>query len=290
MLELGIGADFIREIGLIYQLCALALLAFAIWYGRTWKRKVLYALLVSTIVLGPVLPHIYQTIPHKHKYVEARAIFSERCKAAGEKINSRVLNVEGVLLLNLRPDDKAANRNNPNWPDAGLPDEAGGESYIHTFISWEHQQFPPQRGYLNSEPISRNGHVVISGYAFVDIQEENGTISRHRYRKPPSLETEKATVAANAAARYAVAFRNLTDASDRARWIAGTTVTVTDRQTSEVLAEKTWYSFDPGQGSEAAGRRPWGFAETCPELTGWRGAATRMFVDQVLIPMPEAVK
>ncbi|OUL98425.1 hypothetical protein A8M77_31735 [Variovorax sp. JS1663] len=73
------------------------------------------------------------------------------------------------------------------------------------------------------------------------------------------------------------------DPWDRAHWVAGTTVTITDSQTDSVIAQSTWYSFEPGLGSTEGHRSPWGFAITCPKLA-WVGAPTRMFVDQVLKP------
>jgi hypothetical protein len=84
-------------------------------------------------------------------------------------------------------------------------------------------------------------------------------------------------------ARYAISFADISDPADRRFWIAGTTVTVTDTKTSEILATSTWYAFEPGQGSTAGGRQPWAFATTCP-ISGGGNSSTRFFVDQVLKP------
>lgn len=222
---------------------------------------------------------------YQERYAKAKALFDEKCKSAGERIHKTADSVEGVLLLNVRPSGIAEHRANPNWPDAGLPDEAGGEDYIRTFLSWEHQQFPPRRGYLNSHPNNLSGYLVFPGYTFVDVKD-GSDIYRYTFQKPPSNELSKSMVSSTPA-RYAVSFRNMTDEADRAMWVAGTTVTIADTQTNETIAEHTWYSFEPGQGSRAGGRAPWGFAKTCPELNGGRGGSTRMFVDKILKPKQE---
>lgn len=219
---------------------------------------------------------------YPEKYAKAKALFDERCKTAGEKIYKTADGVEGVLLLNVRSSDIAAQRANPNWTDAGLPDELGGDDYIRTFLSWEHQQFPPRRGYLNSHPTNRSGYLIFPGYSFVDVKEDAG-IYRYAFRKPPDNALSKSLLSGKPA-QYAVLFRNLTDEMDRAMWVAGTIITVTNTHTNEVMAEYTGYSFEPGQGNTDGARAPWGFAKTCPELAGWRGGATRMFVDKVLKP------
>lgn len=71
--------------------------------------------------------------------------------------------------------------------------------------------------------------------------------------------------------------------------MAGTTVTITDMQTSETLGTKTWYAFEPGLGSRTGARTPWLFAVTCPSLVEGESMRypTRMFVDQVLKPKKE---
>ncbi len=288
MLELGIGADIVRGIGVVIWVVFAGLMYLAIRKPKTKWRKIGWAAVVLLVFFGPMLPGAYRQYEHKQRYEKAKALFDERCKTAGGKIYRTADAVEGVLLLNVRPLGIAAQRANPNWPDAGLPDEAGGDDYIRTFISWEHQQFPPRRGYLNSQPTNRSGYLTFSGYSFVDVKEDGG-IYRYAFKKPPENELLKYPLKSRPA-RYAVSFRNMTDEVDRSMWVAGTTITITDTDTNEVMAEHTWYSFEPGQGSTAGARAPWGFARTCPELSGWRGGATRMFADQVLKPRKEGMK
>lgn len=219
---------------------------------------------------------------YKARYEAAKALFDERCKSAGQKIYKSVDNVEGVLLLNLRANDRTKNEANPNWPDAGLPNEYGGEDYIANFLAWEHHQDKRSpRGYLNQTPSD------LPGYRYVDVKDAEGVMWRYTLRKEGEVGYPKLAKVElkEMSARYAVSFANLIDPEDRKKWVAGTTVTVVDTRTSEVLAQATWYSFEPGQGSTANYRQPWRFAKSCPELRGEQERApTRFFVDQVLKP------
>jgi hypothetical protein len=121
----------------------------------------------------------------------------------------------------------------------------------------------------------------------VDVKSEDGVISRYTLsdvKNPDSNKLSKALLR-QAPARYAVSFTNMIDSDDRAKWVAGTTVTITDTRSAEVIATSTWYSFEPGQGSTAGYRSPWGFARTCPDLRGSAARSpTRFFVDRVLKP------
>ncbi|GKT00624.1 hypothetical protein AVKW3434_14565 [Acidovorax sp. SUPP3434] len=99
----------------------------------------------------------------KERYARGKAIFDERCKSAEERINRTVEGVEGVLLMNVRGADASERNSDPYWPDAGLAQQFGGDSYIRSFLEWEHQQRPPNRGYLNTELESPRKHLTFSG-------------------------------------------------------------------------------------------------------------------------------
>ena len=283
MIELGIGADIVRGVVLIYWLVCLGFAALALWLGTSGPRKVVYALLVVLLFVAPGLPNLYRNLDYRHKYAKAKTLFDERCKAADATIYRTVENVEGVLLLNVRPDDKAASRADPRWADAGLPDEAGGQHYVRTFLQWEHRQFANQRGYVNDEATDSSSYGVSPGFSFVDVQERDGAVYRYRLGASVTEALSRAPIAGNPA-RYAVSFTNDANPDDRKYWIAGTTVTITDMTDNAVVAKSTWYALEPGQGERGGGRAPWGFAQRCPAWSSPLGAQTRMFVDQVLKP------
>jgi hypothetical protein len=284
MLELGIGADIVRGIGWVFTLAFFAALALALWRGKTRRRKLINVGLVLLVFIGPALPGMYRSFETKQKYANAKALFDERCKTAGEKIYQTVDNVEGVLLLNVRPgvENILANEANPNWLDAGLPNERGGEEYIASFLMWEqHQDKRNPRGGLNYAPSD------LPGYRYVDVKSDDSTIYRYTLAEPGNPDSAKLSksILKGKPAQYAVSFVNIRNEADRQHWVAGTTVTVTDTQSAEVLAESTWYAIEPGQGSRAGTRQPWRFALSCPDIRGSRERTpTRFFVDQVLKP------
>ena len=284
-LDLTPFGPLLSALGLLYWALAIALAAFALWYPKRWLLKLSLAVLVFTVFVYPVVRHAQrqqiQRDQSKGRLDAAMALFAERCKTAGKVVHKTIEGVEGVLLLNVRSRSKASDRSDPNWPDAALANERQGEEYIANFLQWEqHKDKRSPRGYLNYAPSD------LPGYKYVDVKESGGLINRYVLSErgnPDSANLSKSALIGKPA-RYSVSFVNMIDPVDRAYWIAGTAVTITDTQTQEVLAHSTWYAMDPGQGSTAGARAPWGFAWTCPEMKGWVGAPTRMFVDQVLKP------
>jgi hypothetical protein len=278
-LDLTPFGSVFNAVGSLYWLIFGAVMLWVLRRKKSWRHRVGDALIV--LLLFGILPGYegwkdYQA-PKRLRTAEAR--FQERCKPAGEKINRTVDNVEGVLLLNVRPKADAGKYADPNWPDAALPHEHRGEGYIRTFLFWEHHEDKRSvRGFLNEVPSD------LPGYRFVDVKEDDGSVSR--YRLAPGSQTGELTrdKVTHGIARYAISFVNFAEPEDRARWIAGTKVLVTDTSTGEVIGESTWYSMDRGQGSRAGFRDPWGSAKTCPPLNSWVGGTTRFFVDKVLKP------
>lgn len=211
------------------------------------------------------------------RYLKAKAVFDERCKTAGWKIYRKVENVDGILLLKVRPptgDDYFKKIYDPMWEDAALSGEYTGEYYIKGFL---YNDFPgsTENGIIEEE---RNG------YYYVDVLE-NGVYTRYALayndNHAPMTQTPITTPA-----RYAVTYENMVDPADRAMWIAGTKVIVLDTQTDEVLGEAIWYSFDPAQGLgrefRNSGTPPWSNTIICPK-SGSYNLPTRLFLDHILI-------
>jgi hypothetical protein len=266
--------------GNLYLLLALAGICAALWFGKTWTRKLVYAVLVLALFIAPITPEIYRTVEFRSRFVKAQALFEERCKTAGEKIYKTVDNVEGVLLLNVRQGDIAENRTNPNWEGAALPNDATGLGYIENFLVWEHSDGKSQRGYLNNSP----DKATSQGYQFVDVKQEDGSVLRYRLSRAGSSELVSENLRGEPA-RYSVEFTSQGHPRDRKHWVAGVSITLSDTRSGEVLAQHISYAFEPGLGNTSGARSPWGFAVTCPAWHGWDGARTRFFVDQVLKPV-----
>ncbi len=269
-------------LGSLYLLLALVAVCIAIWKGKTRPRKLIHAGVVLAVFMAPIAPEIYRSIEYRGRLAKASALFEERCKTAGEKVYKSVEGVEGVLLANIRVDDVAANRANPMWVNAALPNEHGGEWYVISFLGWE-QRYGERPGPVNLNPTPH------PGYRYVDVAAQNGRFTRYalveketnvgkRWVLGPGVPQAQPT-------RFSVGFENMVLPDDRKHWVASTRLTVVDTENGELLGERTSYSFEPGLGSADGLRQPWGFAIGCPAFVN--GAQTRLFVEHILKPVAE---
>jgi hypothetical protein len=307
MLELGVGADLFRAVGWVFIAIVLIAVALALWLPKPWWGKAGAAAIVlgiASIVPMKANKEISQqqvkVDDYKKRYAIAKALFDERCKTAGEKVYKTVENVEGVLLLKTWVGGSALMTAkydphfDPMWPEAGLPYEYGGDSYISSFIAAEFEDTyldPKQkmpkgtRGGLGlGRRPSTSENLMQYGYLYADALQQDQTYVRHQlFPVDDSRRVEvRVTPLKGKPSRYAVDFKYEINLDDRMHWIAGTTVTVSDTQTGDVLAERNSYAFEPGFGSKAGDRMPWLFSETCPKSTAHH--TIRLFVDQVLKP------
>lgn len=257
--------------------------------------------------------------PPKPTQQNALKVFEEKCKnLAGTKIYKKIENVDGILLLKIRP--KFTNNESVTkdrfLPHAAFIDEFGGDYYISTFLR---NEVP-----ITSEPISPNsrGHIVPlvtpkarrekkdhPGYKFVDYIDP---IDGRHYRYTESIEVTghadlthpnvkrilkenpsydiniygpilKKTETQTPLPRYAVTYEDHVIPEDRALGIASSTIKVIDTATGELLAEYTNYSIGSGfENKYSTGS--WLNAYSCPSNYMDSHARTRQFVDQVLIP------
>ena len=248
----------------------------------------------------------YQTKQNEFqaRYNKAKAIFDERCKTAGEKIYHTVEGIEGITLLNVPQEYTHALIDDPMWEGAALPHSGGGDNYIRKFLDWElrNKSNNPQRTLRDVDPSPRNKETfkrifgyekkleiddrVYDGYRYVDVKQPNGSYLRYQY---PSASERKdrdtiiTTPLNRKPARYAVEYSPIIDPADRQYWIAGLTINIYDTETDTLMASKTWYSMEPGQGNRNQ-RVPWAFANICPASGQNQRDVIRLFVDQVVKP------
>lgn len=245
-----------------------------------------------------------------------QALWEEKCRTvAGERIYKTVSDVEGLVLLKVRP--KAGGREwaDPNWPGAAFARENMADGYINTFLGYEYattvNDLPEQitkeeRGYIATN--RRAGLMDRPGYDYVDvIDAEDG--QRYRYSGSEKLVGRKDTTAkgvqmalardpnydlniyrwtldkvaaTDPAPRYGVTYEDHVIPEDRALGVASSTVQVIDLKTGEVLGEMLRYAWStPASGANPS---PWLTAHRCPDHAVGTNSATRKFVDQVLIP------
>lgn len=70
--------------------------------------------------------------------MKARALYEEKCKTmAGEKIYRTVPDVEGIVLLKVRPQAGSRAWADLMWPGAAFALESRADEYITTFLGYE---------------------------------------------------------------------------------------------------------------------------------------------------------
>lgn len=146
---------FVKGLALVAALLALAVLAACARKESTETAK-------RTAGITP--PELAQ---------KAKALFDEKCRTvAGEKIFRAVPDVEGIVLLKVRPERSDKELADLMWPGAAFALESAGDWYITTFLGYEQTAVPvgqpvtrESRGYITPDkrPNSR------PGYRYVDI-------------------------------------------------------------------------------------------------------------------------
>ena len=248
------------------------------------------------------------------KIKQAEALYKDRCeKVAGIKIYKTVPDVEGLLLMKIRPERTDRELADPNWPGAAFGREFQGDSYIKSFLGYEHSSsadgspvIPTHRGYINTD--KRPGG--LPGYRWVEVPDPKDG-QRYRYtgsekpsgkKNPQAYKAElekdpnydmnvyrwsldKTPSPSKTPPRYAVTFEDHVIPEERALWVASSTVKVLDLKTNEVLGEMTRYAISYIHAPRNS--MPWLNHSICPAPSVSSGTATRQFVDQILIPAKE---
>lgn len=127
-------------------------------------------------------------------------------------------------------------------------------------VLWRPSLQAPAMGFKGTVTLTKN-------YEFVDVLEKSKQIIRYRQKLDEQANQKgdwfiKESVID--ASRYAVRYEPLVDPADRQYWVAGAKVTVIDQQNNEVMATKTWYALEPGQGATGNSRSPWRSVIICP--------------------------
>jgi hypothetical protein len=236
-----------------------------------------------------------------------KALWEEKCHTvAGEKIYKTVPDVEGIVLLKVRPNGSQSEREwaNPMWPGAAFAREGTGDGYIESFLGYEHSGSPTgepvtptSRGYIGTDFQPKNPS-NLPGYRYVDvIEEKDGQRYRYTGRWEEPWQYDKSYLkgyikffldkspAPEPSPRYGVTFEDHVIPEERALGVASSTVKVLDLQTGEVLGELLRYAWSTP--ANLGNPNPWLTAYRCPDHAVGTGAATRKFVDQILIPRKE---
>jgi hypothetical protein len=204
------------------------------------------------------------------RLAKARAMFAEHCRDAGEKIFRTVDDVDGIFLINRRPENN--NYDDQFAMDDPYGNDAGGDRYIESFLRGGNVAATPPAG------VSPD-HI---GYIFVEaLDPRDGVRYRYAGRIEEPWQTDKRalkgytrftldrTPAVGPKPRYALEYKDISTREDREYWIAGSSLKVLDLETNTVVAERVGYMIDLRQGSREGGRRPWFFAanNSCPSFS-----------------------
>ena len=282
MIELTGWSDVLRGLGTLYWLVALGALALALNKPKAGKNKAIAAAVVLVVFGALPFTGWLEGRKLKQAYQVQKALFDERCKNAGVKIYKTVDNVEGVLLLKVRPRLGESDWSNQMLPGATFAHEVSGEEYIETFL------LNAERHGVSARPSDR------PGYRYVDVIESG---QRYRYhveitKKDDGASEKWATYRSKLireqsnkpVPQYAITYEDDLNLADRKEWVSGGTVQILDTNTKQVLGEYTSYAMETGRGSTNQ-RSPWLLAFTCGNSGGSSsGTQTRYFVDQVLKP------
>ncbi|WP_411878272.1 hypothetical protein [Polaromonas sp. YR568] len=274
--------DLLQAVGVGFLLLALIGIGLALWLPKKWWGKLLAVLAVGFLIAIPLYNAQQENQQQqvevdlvKERYAEAKALFEERCRTAGEKIFKTIENVDGVLLANLRPlkIDDASQFD----ADDQYGYNVGGEEYIRYYL-------------IGSSDLT-------SRYQFVEATQEGtkyrfttalpAAISREYWTKGGEKVPVEATPVGDFSAPYTIEWKDISTKSDRDAWIAGGALRITDTRTGELLGVRIGYLFEAGMGSTAGQRSPWPwaryYAPSCPSVK----EHNRVFVEKVLKPSKE---
>ncbi|MBU1359915.1 MAG: hypothetical protein KKC79_11215 [Gammaproteobacteria bacterium] len=300
MLELGAGADILRSLGTAYIGLIIFLLIVALWLPKRRWQKVALVLIVLGVFTGPALLRDREQdkliAERKARYEEAKALFDERCKTAGEKIYRTVEGVAGVIWMKWRLD---------SWPrDQYAAEDPYGtdcreEGCIYRLLRGNGAEV----GFKNTNAFSQNG------YRFVETVDPRDGI---RYRYTGTFKSVKDVPQADFSrhvrstgfgaepdgrffalqrepiekfsANFGLEWEDVSTYPDRSHWIAGGSLKVFDIKKNELIAERTGFLMDQGQGSKDGQRDPWSWAKyrgpQCPSSQ----VSTVAFVTKILRP------
>jgi hypothetical protein len=325
MTELGAGADIFRFIGGLFWFLVIAAILAAVLVPKSKAGKIV----AVTTVLGLFIAfpgrwawQQKQADDARRAFVtKAKTLYAEKCKTvAGEKIYRTVPDVEGIVLLKVRPQRDDRELADLMWPGAAFADESWGNGYITSFLGSEYALEHPSSKKAETITPENRGRIStanrpggLPGYRYVDvIDEKDGkryrvTGSNKAVRKKdttaPNVQsalindpnydlnvyqwTLDKSLASEPSPRYGVTFEDHVIPEERALGLASSTVKVLDLQTNEVLGELTRYIWGSTRLSTTY-PTIWLTAVFCPKKKSFDSyASTRQFVDQILIPKRE---
>lgn len=281
MLELtGLGT-VLRGIGLLYWLLAIGAVALAIWKGKNWQRKTLWAG-VAIAVFGflPVKGLIEQA--RRDVYArEAWTYFKKKCETeAGEKIYKTYIGVKSVLVIKPLPPATEKDLFDRYWY---------GDPYSDATPWNQRAELAASRLAWSNGPISpteRGG-----GFDFVEsvISAKEGERKKFiKYSYPKGARDHTGEFIESPVSRFAISWEDISTSEDRKYWVAASRLRAIDLADNTIVAERIGFLIEAGFGSTSGGRRPWLAARglgqngrSCPDVHDY---SDRWFLLKVFKP------
>jgi hypothetical protein len=213
----------------------------------------------------------------------AEVLFKKRCETAGEFIDKTVPDVKGVVWMKWRMRPAKYGRGQFDRDDIyGSDCEEQGciEQFLRsTFVVPNHDMnkpYLPENGYEfveTTDPRDGEEYRYIAGVVATvkrtpenrakAIKNNNG-VDPGEYVFGFGMQREPIK---KFSAGYGITWEEVSTREDREHWIAGGAISIIDLQTNKLVAKRVGYMMDPGLGSTAGFRDPWGFARynSCPE-------------------------
>lgn len=273
-------AAILSAVGVLYWLVTAGALLFAATRPRSRSAKAVAVLVVVALFGYVPLTDGWNIYKARTRFAKAEAMFQERCKTAGEKIHRTAENVEGVLLMKVRP--KETNYDDQFKMDDPYGHDSGGETYIKIFFTSFYGTpsplppgWKPRLGYRYVEAIDpRDGkrYRYTGSIKIVGRKDESAPNIQIELKRNANFDLNiyafvlDKVPAPGQSPRYGVTYDDISTREEREVWIAGSSLKVLDLQTNEVMAERIGYMMDRGQGSTSGGRSPWLLAAShaCP--------------------------
>jgi len=261
MLELSGMGSVLRGIGILYWLLAIGAVGLAIWKGRNWQRKTLWAA-IAIAVFGflPAKATIEQA--KRDAYArEAWAYFKKLCdEKSGEKIYKTHTGVKSVLVVKALPLATEKDLYDQFWfgdpySNASAVDDRGISAALSLTLYSRRPDGAIQRG-----------------LDFVELKNEIGDRYTRIIRPRSYNERAGREIVEKPTSRFGVSWEDISTHEDRKYWVAASRLRVVDLTDNNIVAERIGYFIEAGFGSKGGGRRPWltsrGPNTTCPALLG----------------------
>lgn len=253
--------SILGEIGWGYVCLAVVAIGLALVLPKSRNAKATVVILVLGVASIPLISG-YQAYVKERATAEAnrarlatsQAVFEERCKTAGEKIYRTVENVDEVLVMNLRPDNVPVNDQFARWDPYGY--ESGGADYIESFLPGHWRLCTGDRCPMGKQAfkfIESKGEDDV----FVRYTTTDGRTGTPFVDGSVSVAKLRAEAQPKLASKYGVRWDDISTDRDRQSWIAGGKLSIYEVETMTVIAERTGFFMDPGQGSTKGARAPW---------------------------------